>query len=170
MLKLICIIPRMISIIMSNRTVYKNLKLSTGHSIMTMSSSYAPSPIIIDPFVLHFLQSSIQPPPPLPTCIFLYDPFLIVPPIPTSSRPQLTVLKSTMSTSSTTTTIEVNMITCSRLVYKKHCFGLELYVESVRIQSSSIHAYSTAHSASCIHAISVPFIGTTTDPCKSFEN
>lgn len=47
-----------------------------------MSSSYQPLPMVIDPFVFHFLVSSIQPPPPLPPSIFFYDPFLVVPPPP----------------------------------------------------------------------------------------
>ncbi len=47
-----------------------------------MNSSYEPSPLIIDPFVLHFLSSTIQPPPPLPLPVFFYDPFLVVPPPP----------------------------------------------------------------------------------------
>jgi hypothetical protein len=44
-----------------------------------MNSTYEPSPLIIDPFILHFLSSTIQPPPPLPSSIFFYDPFLVVP-------------------------------------------------------------------------------------------
>jgi hypothetical protein len=47
-----------------------------------MNSTYQPCPLIIDPFILHFLSSTIQPPPPLPTSIFFYDPFLVVPPPP----------------------------------------------------------------------------------------
>ncbi|CAF0763917.1 unnamed protein product [Rotaria sp. Silwood1] len=47
-----------------------------------MNTSYEPSPRIVDPFIIHFLSSTIQPPPPLPSSIFFYDPFLIVPPAP----------------------------------------------------------------------------------------
>ncbi|CAF2393306.1 unnamed protein product [Rotaria sp. Silwood2] len=47
-----------------------------------MNSSYEPSPRIIDPFIFHFLSSTIEPPPPLPSSIFFYDPFLVVPPPP----------------------------------------------------------------------------------------
>ncbi|CAF3544020.1 unnamed protein product [Rotaria sordida] len=47
-----------------------------------MNWSYEPSPRIIDPFILHFLSSTVEPPPPLPSSIFFYDPFLVVPPPP----------------------------------------------------------------------------------------
>ncbi|CAF0773468.1 unnamed protein product [Adineta steineri] len=50
-----------------------------------MNSTYQPSPLILDPFILHFLSSSIEPPPPLPLSIFFYDPFLVVPPPPITS-------------------------------------------------------------------------------------
>ena len=59
-----------------------------------MSSYYLPSPMVIDPFVLHFLSSTMHPPPPLPAALFFYDPFLIVPPPPpttTVSSPPATV-------------------------------------------------------------------------------
>ncbi|UJR35248.1 hypothetical protein I4U23_028012 [Adineta vaga] len=52
-----------------------------------MNSTYEPSPRMIDPFVLHFLSSTIDPPPPLPLAIFFYDPFLVVPPPPPPSSP-----------------------------------------------------------------------------------
>ena len=56
-----------------------------------MSSLYMPSPMVIDPFVLHFLASTMDPPPPLPSALFFYDPFLIVPPPPPAvSSPPVT--------------------------------------------------------------------------------
>ncbi|CAF1242239.1 unnamed protein product [Adineta ricciae] len=50
-----------------------------------MNSTYEPSPRMIDPFVIRFLTSTIEPPPPLPLAIFFYDPFLVVPPPPDCS-------------------------------------------------------------------------------------
>lgn len=54
-----------------------------------MNSTYQPCPLIIDPFILHFLSSTIEPPPPLPSSIFFYDPFLVVPPPPSINSSQV---------------------------------------------------------------------------------
>lgn len=53
---------------------------------MTSSSTYQKTQFVIDPFILHFLSSSIEPPPPLPSCMFFYDPTLVVPPPPSPPR------------------------------------------------------------------------------------
>ncbi len=56
---------------------------------LNMNSTYQPSPLLIDPFILHFLSSTIEPPPPLPSSIFFYDPFLVVPPAPSINTSQV---------------------------------------------------------------------------------
>ncbi|CAF3319464.1 unnamed protein product [Rotaria socialis] len=60
-----------------------------------MNSSYEPLPLIIDPFIVHFLSSTIEPPPPLPSSIFFYDPFLVVPPPPAINISQISPNSST---------------------------------------------------------------------------
>jgi hypothetical protein len=73
-----CIIPEMIL-----TEQYKKRRNRIEIYIYSkMNSSYEPSPLIIDPFIFHFLSSTIEPPPPLPSSIFFYDPFLVVPPPP----------------------------------------------------------------------------------------
>lgn len=53
-----------------------------------MSTLCEKNSIIIDPFIIRFLQTTIAPPPPLPACVFIYDPAIVVPPLPsTSSSP-----------------------------------------------------------------------------------
>ena len=65
-----------------------------------MTPTYKPSPSIIDPFIFHFLSSTVQPPPPLPTSVFFYDPFLVVPPPPSIKISQKTKLSPVSSSSS----------------------------------------------------------------------
>lgn len=59
-----------------------------------MNSTYQPSPLIIDPFIFHFLSSSIEPPPPLPSSVFFYDPFLFVPPPPSINTSPVSLINS----------------------------------------------------------------------------
>ncbi len=76
-----CIIPKVISFLKIKEQYKKeeNMKMKIYSN---MNSTYQPSPLLIDPFILHFLSSTIEPPPPLPSSIFFYDPFLVVPPPP----------------------------------------------------------------------------------------
>ncbi len=76
-----CIIPKMKSILKIKEQYIKEENIEI-RIYSNMNSPYEPSPLIIDPFILHFLSSTIEPPPPLPSSIFFYDPFLFVPPPP----------------------------------------------------------------------------------------